>query len=358
MKYSGAVIGCGRMGCFTSTTILDGALPFWLPLSHAEAIDMHPMIELAALVDSNRASLVKAAQKYSQARSYETLDKLFQNEKVDLVSIATRTPGRAEIIKACIDEKIHALHIEKPLCNSVAELNELEKIFSRREIFITYGALRRYFDIYIHALNIADSGVYGKLREIRVNFGAAPLYWTHAHSVDLILFAAKDRRVVGVQGALGNIECKDSKTHILNDPNVMVASIYFDDGLVGSFTQALGSDLVLSCEFAEISVRADGERLEVYEKGRDRFPDARPLIYNSAKIGPSGTLAPISQIVECMSGRATAIRENEIIKKAIICGQRIMFGIVQSHLNESKIIQLDSIDESIVIEAMIEGRPA
>ena len=160
------------------------------------------------------------------------------------------------------------MHVEKPLCNSMKELLSLEKILNKDDFYFTWGAIRRYLSPYQYALNLVESGVYGKLQEIKINFGASSLFWTHPHSIDLIIWAAGNRDLQSVQAKLGKLDNNDNKKIIENDPEVLSTILYFDDGVIGNITRGNGLDFVLTCEDAELNVRADGHELILYQVKR------------------------------------------------------------------------------------------
>lgn len=258
-----AVIGCGRMGAFPSESMRRFAPRCWFPLSHAEAIQRHPQLELSALCDANPQALRHAADAYGVIRTYADSRRLIDEVAPLLIGIATRTIGRAQIIEYAADHGVRALHVEKPLCNSVGELLALTRTFARPQLFCTYGTIRRFLKIYETGRNLALSGVYGELREIRVNMGRGMLYWTHPHSVDLILYVAGDHPVEAVQARLGNVLHGSSPLEVMSDPFIESASIYFDGGVAGHITQAPGCDLVLSCSDGEIIVEGDGRGIRI-----------------------------------------------------------------------------------------------
>jgi len=93
------VIGCGRMGAFTSESVEKFAPRCWLPLSHAQAIRSHPDLDLAALCDPSAAALEKAARAYGVSNTFTDYRSLIDTVEPQLIGIATRTTGRAEIIR-------------------------------------------------------------------------------------------------------------------------------------------------------------------------------------------------------------------------------------------------------------------
>ena len=354
---SAAVIGCGRMGAFTSESVRRHAPPCWLPLAHAEAIAQHPRLSLVALADVDRGNVEKAADHYGVQQRFTDARHLIENLRPMLLGIATRTPGRAGLIEFAANAGVRAIHTEKPLCNSVHELEMLGAVFKLDDLFITWGAVRRFFGVYRQALALAESGRYGALKEIRVNFGSAPLYWTHPHAIDLLLFAAGTRKVTQVQARLGALENRSRVTRIENDPVAIAASVHFDDGVAGHITQALGADFILSCQDAEIAVRADGWRLELYGGSDQAYPASQTLAIDEDRL-PGGTLAPVSMLVDCLMQDQESIRANARLKDDILRAQSIAFAMLQSHLEGSRAVALEAIDPALEILAASGGRPA
>ncbi len=338
------------MGAFTSATMRAIGAPCWFPLAHAEAITAHPDLELAALCDANPDSLARAQGQYGVTAGYTDVDALAREVRPDLVGIATRTIDRAAIIETLFAQGTRAFHIEKPLCNSVAELRRLEAILGRDDVFATYGAIRRYFAIYREAVALAHSGELGELLDVRASFGPGALYWVQPHTVDLILFAAQGRAVEGVQARLLGVEQGETSAIIANDPVIGAATIWFEGGLAGHIDRAPGYDFELSCSGGKLIVRNDGWRTDLLIER----PGNPYLVAESRPIEPvagEGVFAPISELAACLAGDADALAANRGNKRDILTGQAISFAIVQSHRERSAIVQLSATDPDTVIWA-------
>ena len=139
-----AVIGCGRMGAFTNPITEKYAPNFYFPLSHCKAISSHQDASLIALCDNSSDALSKASEKFNVSKTYKSYKQLIDDNEIDLLSIATRTNIRSEIIQYAFKKGIKAFHAEKPLCNSLKQLNELEKLF-KNDDFYKIKNLRKTF---------------------------------------------------------------------------------------------------------------------------------------------------------------------------------------------------------------------
>jgi len=358
-RLSCAVIGCGRMGAFESELLRRHAPHCWFPLSHVEAMRRHPRLHLRALCDREPEALAQAAAAHEVAATYTRPEALLSEVRPALLGIATRTPGRADLIMAATGSGVRAIHVEKPLCNGVRELDALAASFAQHDTFVTYGAIRRHLPPYQLARDLVDSGRYGPLREIRVQLGSGTLFWTHPHSIDLILYAAGDRAVAGVQARLADLRAGRSRVEVESDPLVVAATLHFHDGVAGHITQGLGADVVLSCADGEIAVRADGGTVEIYATGKDAlYPTAAPYLGPWPAAGPPGTLAPVSQLVDCLDGDSGARERNAVVKRHLLAGQRMLFAMLQSHLEASRIVDPMALDSDMFIHARTGGRHA
>ena len=348
------------MGAFTSKAVREAAPSCWFPLSHVEAMMAHSEINLCAVCDVNETAIQAVLDLHSSVRAYRNLLPLLEQEKPKLLGIATRTPGRAEVIKAAFAAGVLGVHTEKPLCNSVAELKELENVLGKPDTFLTWGAIRRFLGPYCRALQIAQSGKYGKILQARAGFGLSPLFWVHPHSIDLLLLCASGSPIDSVTARLGNLENSGKSCIVLNDPVVLCASIFFRNGFIGHITQSAGCDFTIVCEGGEVVVRADGHALEIYSSRNSPYSSHHNVDYVSGAESPrsTGSLAPISHLVSCLRGLPYEISKNERIKRDVLLSQRISFAFLQSHLERGAPVGIEDIDPDMEIKAITSGRPA
>ncbi len=346
-----AVVGCGRMGAFTSPNVRDHAPPCWFPLSHVEAIKAEPRLSLAAVCDANADASIRAAEVHDVSRHYTDLDRMLADVAPRLLAVATRTPGRAAIMADAVRAGVRALHVEKPLCNTMTELHALRTMLARDEVFVTWGAIRRHFSVYRAARDIAASGRFGAIKDIRVMLGHGQMFWTHPHSVDLILFFAGERQVVSTQASLSNVSIDGGPRSVASDPYIEHALIAFDDGVIGSITRSPGSSIAIGCETGEIVVEADGRMIAIYEaSGTDPYLSRRETLVAPLS-GGEGSLAAIASLADCLDDVPGARLANARVKGDILAAQAILFGILQSHIEGSRPITLDGLADDIQILA-------
>ena len=344
-----AVIGCGRMGAFTSDSVKLYSPKCWMPLSHIEALICCPKTFLASICDTNPKLLSKVKSQYDIESKFEDYNKMLEVIKPELICIATRTIERTTIIKNAINAGVKAIHLEKPICNSMKQLDELYRLVKDNNTLLTYGTIRRYFYIYTKAKEIVDSGELGALQEIEVNHGPAQLFWGHPHSVDIILFFAGLRSINLVKANLSNVVLQGEDDSILSDPQVDTAEIRFDDGCVGKITTRVGMDVVLHCSGGRIIVEDDGRRVVVRKLNKSMAYFEYPgQIFVKESDRPEGTMAAIEQLVKQLRPDIFATESTPAFDKDhIFMGQRVLFGFTQSHLDGGVSVALNDIRSTL-----------
>ena len=352
-KLKSAVIGCGRMGAFTSESVKKYSPSCWLPLSHIEALISCPYTTLESVCDVNEKLLNEVRSEYKIKNIFKDYKKMLEEIKPDLLTIATRTIDRSNIIKDTINAGVKAIHTEKPFCNSMLQLKELSKLINDNGTFLTYGTIRRYFDIYAKAKKIVDNGDLGDLKEIEINFGPAQLFWGHPHSVDTILFFADTRNVISVEANLSNVIYGEIDDYITSDPNIDEAKIIFDDGCVGKITSRPGMDVTLYCSKGRVVVEGDGRKVLVRKLNDSMaYFENSDQVFVSEKDKDEGTLSAIENLVYKLNPK---IIKDQISRnfdnKHILTGQLILFGFAQSHLDGGIPLGLNDIRTSINVLA-------
>ena len=341
------------MGAFTSESVKENSPKCWLPLSHMEALISCPDTFLASICDTDPTLLREAKDKYDIDNYFNDHLEMLKIIKPELVCVATRTMERTGIIKDAINAGVKAVHLEKPICNSMEQLEELSKLTTEKNISLTYGTIRRYLRIYKIAKDILDSNELGDLHQIEVNFGPAKLFWAHPHSVDIILFFAGQRQLTSVKANLSDVVLSNEKELISSDPLVQNADLYFDDGCLGKISSNLGMDVILSCSKGRISIQADGKRIVVQDLDKSRAYLNYPGKVIKLEDGkPEGTMAAIECLVKQLRHGTNSSNESfDFDKKHIFTSQLALFGFVQSHIDGGLLTPIDKIRPTINILA-------
>ena len=170
---------------------------------------------MVALTDNDVSRLKFAGAHYSISNLYTNVHEMLEAEQLDIVSIATRTPVKAEVIAALCESGVRGLYVEKPLANSIEECRRLLDLVAQSDCYITYGVNRRFHNVYRKAKEIINSKKIGNLIEIVIEFDRAPLLWTHTHSMDLLTYFAGEpthirAELAGSTFNFDGVRCVDS----------------------------------------------------------------------------------------------------------------------------------------------------
>jgi len=140
-----AIIGCGRIS-----------------EEHAKAILENTQTELECVFDIKPEKAENLAKK-TGATAAKSAEEIFENKKVDVVSICTPNGTHFEIAKKALESGKNVL-IEKPICLSMAEVEELEKISKKfgKKIFCVMQV--RYNPAVQELKKAVEKGKLGRIR--------------------------------------------------------------------------------------------------------------------------------------------------------------------------------------------------
>ncbi|WP_372426840.1 Gfo/Idh/MocA family protein [Salinarimonas chemoclinalis] len=351
-----ALVGCGRMGAFTSEGTRTSVPPCWLPLSHAEAVEAVDGLSLVALAEVDATRRNDAGERFgvpSQAR-YADAAEMLAAVRPDIAAIATRSDVRAATVEAALAAGVRGIHAEKPFA---PRLGDTERLLSRMErdgVAFTFGTVRRFMPAYRRARELLADGAIGTLREVAVDFGAGQLLlWTLPHAVDLLLGYGGS----SPESVCGRVDIPDgavSGETIDADPAVRFARVRFADGVEGAITAAGGMDVRLSGTAGTIRVLSDGAALELarpsapggaYLDRVERVPVAQ---------APSGTQAAFMGLRDAIRGTGPMPMPHG----DVVLGQRILGAIVVSSLDGGRETPLAAVPSGLTITGRYRGNVA
>ncbi len=208
-------------------------------------------IQLDLVVSRRGHEADSLARQYEAARSSTDVDAAIADPAIEAVMIATRHDSHAEIALRALRAGKHVF-VEKPLCLTLDELNEIEAFFATgdepKPILMT--GFNRRFSPYAHALK---EGLAGRSNPMiinyRVNAGHVPRdHWVHGaagggrnlgeacHFYDFFTFLTEAEMTEVSATAL-----RPTTDHYTTSDN-FVASVAFADGSIASLTYtALGA---------------------------------------------------------------------------------------------------------------------
>lgn len=339
------VIGCGRMGADLGGRKLKGLPPGWRPLSHAEAIQATPGLELIGFCDPDSERLNLAAGHFGVDACFNEAAKMIRELSPDIITIATRTPERCGLIKLAVENGVRGIHAEKPLGRNMTECRDALAAVVHHGVKLTYGTTRRFMDVYLKARDLVAAGTIGKLQHICIEHGRDMLLWSHPHSIDLMLFYNDCLEVDYVQASCDVTPGAVNARIVDQDPVVENVAVKFANGVIGAITQTGGFNTSLTGSKGTITVVADGTNIEIRrrrEPSSAYFLDVEELVV-SPKC--SGTERAITQLREAVTGGALP----SISLDHIECGQRILLAIARSSISGGIRQTLDEVEDDFTV---------
>ncbi|MEV7804047.1 Gfo/Idh/MocA family oxidoreductase [Microbispora sp. NPDC088329] len=143
----------------------------WAATAHLPALARLPGFTLAAVATSNPASAREAARVYD-ARHALTAAELVAHPDVDLVVVAVKVPGHAELIRAALGAGKHVLS-EWPLGTGLGEATELAALAKRAGVVHAVGLQGLHSPGARHVRELLDGGRIGEVWAVSVVFSAA-----------------------------------------------------------------------------------------------------------------------------------------------------------------------------------------
>lgn len=346
------VIGCGRMGAEPGNRFLGPTPQGWLPLSHLEALKTIHDINIVGICDANENALKKWGEYYSIQNLYTDFRKMIKDLKPDIVTIATRTPVKYEIIQYLCEHDVKGIYVEKPLTNSLQECKEILANIKAVNIKLAYGVNRRYHATYRQAKKMILDGCIGDILEIFIENAESKLLWTHPHSMDLILFLSGSTSIVEVQANIPSHSVDMvAEQNIDSDPLIENAIFKFSEGFIAYVTKTKGNNVRVSGTKGNLAILSDGACIRLDTESSiesDYFfksVDIQPTIKESA------TVTALRELISSVSENS----EPPIHHVEIERGMQMLMGCVWSYVNGGKKISINDIPQNLKVMGNYKG---
>ena len=147
----GAIVGFGNVA-------VEGHLPAWTT---------DRQLHLLAVCDADEARLAKAAELVPAARRYTTVADMLQNERLDLVDVATPPVTHGEIVLELIAKRVNVL-CEKPLTLSPDECNRIRAAASAARVIVYTAHNWKWAPIIRTASRMLRRGELGAISRVEI----------------------------------------------------------------------------------------------------------------------------------------------------------------------------------------------
>lgn len=232
-KVNFAIIGCGRIA-----------------QRHAEHINNNGNLVAVCDIDFDKAK--QLAEKYN-AKAYQNIDELLQNETVDLVAICSPNGLHAEHSIKSLNAGFHVL-CEKPMAINVNDCGDMIKAAESNNKRLFAIKQNRYNPPVAAVKEAIDKGILGKIYSIQLScfwnrntdyyanswkgtkdLDGGTLYTQFSHFIDLLYWMIGD--VKKAYALTGNFAHKD----IIEFEDTGVIALEFHNGALGTINYTVNS---------------------------------------------------------------------------------------------------------------------
>ena len=346
-----AVIGLGRMGSTYDDEI--GPYSRWQsPHAHAACYRAVAGIELVAGADPHEGQRAAFAARWSldPARVYADHREMLARERPDIVSIATSTRPRADIVQGVVDagSGVRAIWAEKPLSMSLEESDRMVAACRDAGIILAVGASRCWDATYNRMRALIDQGAIGKPLQI---IALAPANLSHmgSHSLTLLAYLAGGR----CRWVFGQME--DDEAAAGDDDLRGNGYLQFDNG-VQAFVRAVSCGAA-AWEFDVIGTEgrlraiSDGEEVEFWKLQASELP-GRPreqarLVFPRPQRVDTPNARTVQDLLACLEDGTEPICNGEAGRHAL----EIAIAMRESHRRGGRRVDLPLADRALRMNA-------
>ncbi|MCG9971779.1 Gfo/Idh/MocA family protein [Christiangramia crocea] len=126
--------------------------------------------KLYAVASRDREKAVVFSEMHNAEVSYGVYKQLMEDEKVDVIYIATPHSLHYDLTMECIKNG-KAVLCEKPFAMNIEEAREMVSLARSKKVFLMEALWTMFLPHYQYLLDIIRSGEYGKVRSIKADFG-------------------------------------------------------------------------------------------------------------------------------------------------------------------------------------------
>jgi len=183
-----AIVGCGKIaGGFED--ILDTQYPY----SHAGSYDISGQTKLVSVCDVSVDAVNEFGKRWN-AKPYCDLEKMFECEDIDILSVCTPPSVRVEVISLAIKKckSLKTIWCEKPLATSIAEAREIIDLCKSNGILLVINNWRRWDNMHNIIRDIISSGKIGNVNMFLCHSHAGIIN-TGSHLFDLVCQYAESK---------------------------------------------------------------------------------------------------------------------------------------------------------------------
>ncbi|MEE2754794.1 MAG: Gfo/Idh/MocA family oxidoreductase, partial [Candidatus Latescibacterota bacterium] len=267
-------------------------------------------------------------------RQYKSYREMLDEEKPDIVSVATSDHLHADIVVESARRKTTlAIICEKPIATSLTDADRMIEVTEQENTLLSIEHSRRWNPLFLEARQLIRSGDIGELKTIHCDMFSprAMMFRNGTHLIDMICFFAESLPkwvTAEIESGFGDFtEYRGDGGHDpASDPDT-AAYIRFQNGVRSFFNcrkmNFLGSQMILTCDDGRIEV-SDREAVLTRAKSYREW-SRQTLVPTNYMHQSQGGFVP--EIVDVLKNGGDLISPAREAKKTL----EIMLGILKSH---------------------------
>ena len=184
--------------------------------THREALSKNPRIELVAgcdLDDGRRERFTET----TGATTYDNWQAMVENERLDIVSVATTAPAHCALTVGCAEAGVRAVYCEKPVATSIVEAEQMIAACKAADALLVVNHNRRFNPHYRELRDRIAAGQLGELTSVSLRWSSGRLGCVGTHLVDAARMLT-GREIVAVSATLDLAEKADCRGDEFHDP--------------------------------------------------------------------------------------------------------------------------------------------
>lgn len=259
------IIGCGNIGGLYD-------LENDNIQTHAKAISKNDWIEKVDVFDINIELQKKICDKYDF--NGLTFDEKINFKNYNIVCINTPTDTHFQYLKLCLESNVRLIVCEKPVSNSIDELDEIRSLYNSGESKIIVNYFRRFLTSYLHLKNKINFKK-KELKKIHVKYYKGFLN-NCGHAFDTIEFLTETNLTPT------NIKVLKKDFDFFKDDPTITANFFSNNiefNVQGIDLKHKTFEILFKFENHEILLKDSGNKLEISQNGVLNF-ESDDLIKN------------------------------------------------------------------------------
>jgi predicted dehydrogenase len=304
-RYRAGIIGLGFIGAGDHPAAerlgqrvadLDG--------THREALANHPRVQLVtgASRDPGRR---ERFQQSTAAQVHADWREMLAKERLDIVSVATMTPDHAGQTIGCAKAGVKAVYCEKPIAATIPEAEQMIAACRKTGTLLVINHNRRFQPNFRKLAEFVAAGKLGELPGARLQWGTGRLGNVGTHFIDSIRLLTRQevRAVSATLDLTGRSDCRGAE---FRDPGgwaLLKMAGGWTTTIIAPDDSRDPGEIVISGSLGRAIVAGNAVRIEFWNGTQDEWP--------ATANGKTSMDVAIAEVVAALDGDGAVVSTGE-----------------------------------------------